>query len=90
MKDQAKLPIIVLVVVAVVALLYFFGSKAFTAGNLDSGQVKYTPGKPPWEETDPSKKGPGASPGAGQTAPPQGQPAPDGRAPAGMGAPDRG
>lgn len=65
MKEQAKVPVIVIVVVLVAALLFYFGSKAFKAGNLDQGQVNYTPGKPPWQETDPSKKGPGGPPGGG-------------------------
>jgi len=73
MKAQAKVPVIIVAIVAIVAAVIYFGSKAFTAGDLDQGQVKYTPGKPPWEETDPSKKGPGASPGGanpGAPAPP--------------------
>lgn len=55
MKDQIKAPVIVVAVVALVAALVFFGSKAVSAGDLDQGQVKYTPGKPPWE--DPLQKG---------------------------------
>ena len=57
MKEQVKTPVIVVLVVAFVAVLAFFGSKAFSSGDLDQGQVQYTPGKPPWEETDPNKKG---------------------------------
>lgn len=79
MKEQAKLPVIVVAVVAVVGALIFFASKAMSAGDLDQGQVKYTPGKPPWQETDPSKKGPG---GGGPGAPP-----PPGGGPSGMTAP---
>ncbi|MBI1333789.1 MAG: hypothetical protein JST12_12940 [Armatimonadetes bacterium] len=41
---------------AVAALLALIGCGA---GDLDQGQVKYTPGVPPWKETDPAKKGPG-------------------------------
>lgn len=81
MKDQVKAPVIVVVVVAVVALLFFFGSKAMSVGDLDQGQVKYTPGKPPWE--DPLQKGkdgrtPAAETAAGGSTP---------RAPAGMAPP---
>ncbi len=68
---EIKAPVIVVAVVALVAVLFFFGSKAMSAGDLDQGQVKYTPGKPPWD--DPLKKAP-ATPGnqggpAGMTAP---------------------
>lgn len=86
MKGEVKTPIIVVAVIAVVALIGFFASKAMGAGDLDQGQVKYTPGKPPWQENDPSKRGPGASPGAG-AAPAA---ASDTHAPAGMGAPTLG
>ncbi|HSI71939.1 MAG TPA: hypothetical protein VK934_02085 [Fimbriimonas sp.] len=77
MKEQVKTPAIVVAVLVVVGLVVFLSSKAMTAGNLDQGQVQYTPGKPPWEESDPAKRGPGASPGA----------APPANAPPGMGAP---
>ena len=94
MKAEIKTPVIVVVVINVVALVGFFGSKMIGgSGDLDQGQVKYTPGKPPWMETDPSKKGPGASPnGGGMSAPGGSAPAqPGGNAPAnappGMGAP---
>lgn len=74
-------------------------------GNLDQGQVKYTPGVPPWQEKDPSKKGPGAAPGGGgpggggpgaggPAAPAQNSQnsaqAPPGGGPPGMTAPERG
>jgi hypothetical protein len=62
MKGEVKLPVIIVAVIAVVGLAIFLGSKAFGAGDLDQGQVKYTPGKPPWEEKDPSKRGPGGPP----------------------------
>ena len=64
-------------------------------GNLDQGQVKYTPGVPPWQEKDPAKRGPGtrgpetkapAADAAGQSS---NQPPPGG-GPPGMTAPDRG
>jgi len=73
MKEELKNPLMIAVVVVLVAVVAFYGFKSIgNAGNLDQGQVKYTPGKPPWEETDPSKRGPGGSPGGGaQTAPPQ-------------------
>lgn len=76
------------------------------AGNLDQGQVKYTPGVPPWQEKDPAKKGPGgpgsqtgAAPAASTPAPgsaPAGTPngnttqAPPGGLPPGMSEPKRG
>ena len=91
MKEQAKLPLVIAAVVVIVAGLWFFGTKAMSAGDLDQGQVKYTPGKPPWMETDPSKKGPGGAPGGGGPGvPSQGAPPPPGGGPPGMGAPTRG
>ncbi len=66
MKAELKTPAIVVVVIALVAVIGWVGMKAVGgSGNLDQGQVKYTPGKPPWLETDPSKKGPGGSPSGG-------------------------
>lgn len=65
MKAQVKAPLIVVAVVALVAVLVFFGMKAMGAGDLDQGQVKYTPGVPPFQETDPAKRGPGGAPGGG-------------------------
>ena len=87
MKENVKTPAIIVAVVVLVALVVFLGSKAMSTGNLDQGQVQYTPGKPPWQETDPAKQGPGASPGVnGQTTPPPPQGAPGG-GPPGMGPP---
>jgi len=85
MKEQAKLPIVIVAVVAIVGALYFFGSKAMSAGDLDQGQVKYTPGKPPWE--DPLQKGNnnGRAP-----VPDQQQAAPPSGGPPGLTAPTRG
>ncbi len=66
------------------------------AGNLDQGQVKYTPGVPPWQEKDGSKKGPGGAPGGGGpgSAAPESlentTQAPPGGGPPGMTAPERG
>ena len=74
MKAQVKTPVIVVAVVAVLGLVIFMGMKTMgDAGSLDHGQIKYTPGKPPWMETDPSKRGPGGAPPGvgGQTAPAQ-------------------
>jgi len=66
MKAEIKTPVLVAVVVIAVAVVgYFILNSVTNAGNLDQGQVKYTPGKPPWEETDPCKKGPGGAPGGG-------------------------
>ncbi|RYG26667.1 hypothetical protein EON82_02335 [bacterium] len=84
MKDQVKVPVIVLAVVAIVGALFFFGSKAMSVGDLDQGQVKYTPGKPPWE--DPLQKG------NNNGRVPTGDPAaaPPGGGPPGLAAPTRG
>ena len=50
-------------VLAVLAIVVYLGMNAMSSdGGLDHGQIKYTPGKPPWMETDPSKKGPGGGP----------------------------
>lgn len=89
MKEQVKTPVLVLIVVAVVGILIFVGMNAMKSGDLDQGQVKYTPGKPPWQETDPSKKGPGGGPpptGAPSGAAPGGN-APPSNAPPGMSPP---
>ena len=50
MNEKLKVPIVVVAVVGVVVLLLVLGSKAMSAGDLDQGQIKYTPGVPPWEE----------------------------------------
>ncbi len=60
MKAQVKTPIVVVIVVVVLGAVIFFGMKQVgNAGGLDHGQIQYTPGTPPWKETDPNKKGPG-------------------------------
>jgi len=60
MKAQVKTPVVVVIVVAVLGLVVFFGMKSVgNAGGLDHGQIPYTPGVPPFKETDPTKKGPG-------------------------------
>ncbi len=75
MNERFKTPAIVVVVVAIVVAVVYYGFNTIgNAGNLDQGQVKYTPGKPPWEETDPSKKGPGGAPGGGGPGVPSGGP----------------
>ncbi|HLK15675.1 MAG TPA: hypothetical protein VKT78_12805 [Fimbriimonadaceae bacterium] len=76
MKNEVKTPVIAAVVIVVVGAGLFFGVRAMNStGQLDNGQMKYTPGKPPWMESDPSKRGPGGSPGAGQaSAQPAGSP----------------
>jgi hypothetical protein len=73
MKTQVKGPVLAAIVAAALAVLGYFGYKSMsTVGSLDNGQVKYTPGTPPWLEKDPSKRGPGASPPiATSAAPPQ-------------------
>lgn len=66
MNDKIKTPALITLAVVVVGAIAYFGFNTINnTGNLDQGQVKYTPGKPPWEETDPSKRGPGGTPGAG-------------------------
>jgi len=89
MKEQVKTPVIVVAIVLAVGIIGYFGMKSMNSGGLDHGQVQYTPGKPPWLETDVNKRGPGASPGAvGPGGPPPGAPTPGGGgAPPGMGAP---
>jgi len=63
MKAQVKTPILIAVVVVLVGGVVYWGMKSIgEAGGLDHGQVQYTPGKPPWMETDPNKKGPGNGP----------------------------
>jgi len=77
MKAEIKTPVVVVAVVALLAVIVYFGMKTIgDVGSLDHGQMKYTPGVPPWKETDPSKRGPGGSPGVASPT-----------APAGMGAP---
>ena len=86
MKTELRTPILVAVAALVVIVGGFFAFKAINSvGDLDQGQVKYTPGKPPWEETDASKKGPGGPPTGSPAAPATGQA--EAHAPAGMGAP---
>jgi len=70
MKDEVKTPVIVVLAVVVIGLIVFFAVKAFNAGNLDQGQVQYTPGVPPWQEKDPNKRGPGGAPALNQTGAP--------------------
>jgi len=60
---EIKAPVIVVAVVAIVAVLLYFGLKASSTGDLDQGQVQYTPGKPPWD--DPLKKGSQTTPQPG-------------------------
>ncbi len=75
MKDQVKTPVIVVVAIVVIGLVVFFAMKALGSGNLDQGQVKYTPGVPPWMEKDPSKRGPGTTASGSSGGPGQpGQP----------------
>ncbi len=81
MKQEIKTPILIVVaVVAVIGLAVWGFSFMSNTGNLDQGQVKYTPGVPPWMENDASKQGPGGAPGGGadpsQSASPNGSPGP--------------
>lgn len=90
MKDQVKAPVIVVVVIAIVGLIFFFGSKAMSVGDLDQGQAKYTPGVPPWN--DKNRTAAPMDPRASNTADfaPTSDRAPSattGSMPAGMGAP---
>jgi hypothetical protein len=56
-KIEVKTPVLVVVAVCVVGLLAFWGVKTVgQSGNLDHGQVQYTPGVPPWLEKDPAKR----------------------------------
>lgn len=80
MKEQIKTPLLIAAIVVIVAIVGYFGYKSISSvGQLDNGQIKYTPGKPPWMESDASKRGPGGSPGVAsgalrggtQTAPPE-------------------
>ena len=97
MKENVKLPALIAVVVVALVVLGFVIKSMSGIGNLDNGQVKYTPGVPPWAENDAAKKGPGGSPAGGP--PPSGPPAgaapaigQDGKSvsPPGMSAPARG
>ena len=65
MKKQLKLPIAIICVIAAGALAAFGISHSMSVGSLDHGQVKYTPGVPPWMEKAPSKRG---APGLGSGA----------------------
>ena len=64
MNERMKLPVIIVAVVALVAVAIFFGSKAMGAGDLDQGQVKYTPGTPPWMEKGGGEQGAPVGPSA--------------------------
>ncbi len=92
MKAEVKTPVLIAIVTLVVVVLGFFIFKGVSnAGNLDQGQVKYTPGKLPSAESDPSKQGPGGPPPAGGPPPLSGQPVGGpGGPPPGLGAPSRG
>jgi len=66
MKEQIKTPILIVIAVVFVVAVGLWGySTIGKAGNLDQGQIKYTPGTPPWLEKDPNKRGPGGPSGAG-------------------------
>jgi len=76
MNNQVKTPAIVAAVAIAVVVIGYFGMRAMKSGDLDQGQVPYTPGKPPWLETDPAKRGPGGAPnGGGPGAPATSAPA---------------
>lgn len=62
MSERLKTPLIVVAVIAVAALVAFLGTRAMSAGNLDQGQVKYTPGVPPWQEKGVEQPQSGAAP----------------------------
>lgn len=75
MKQEIKTPLLIAIAaVALIGLAVWGFSFMNNTGNLDQGQIKYTPGKPPWMENDPSKQGPGGAPG--QATPGQGAPGP--------------
>ena len=56
MKGEVKLPAIIVACLLALGVVVFGLSKAMNAGDLDQGQVKYTPGVPPWLEKDAGKK----------------------------------
>lgn len=62
MKEQLKLPLVIVAVLALVGFVFVLGKKAISAGDLDQGQIQYTPGVPPWQEKDPKKGLPGGPP----------------------------
>lgn len=65
MREELKTPLMIALAVVAVALLAFFGYRTIGgAGQLDQGQIEYTPGVPPWME-------PGAQ-GQAVQGPPQG------------------
>ncbi|HWD38924.1 MAG TPA: hypothetical protein VG944_08760 [Fimbriimonas sp.] len=75
MNKELKTPMLVGVVAVVVVVLGFWMFKSISSvGNLDQGQVKYTPGVPPWKEADPSKRGPGTTVGGPAAGGPGGPP----------------
>lgn len=59
MKSEVKTPVVIVAVVVLVLVLGLMGMKFIgSVGNLDQGQVSYTPGVPPWMQKDPTKRGP--------------------------------
>jgi len=65
MKTQVKTPVLVAVAVVLLGGIGYWGVKSMgSAGDLDQGQIKYTPGKPPWLENGGGNKAqpPGGAP----------------------------
>lgn len=62
MKSELKPPVFVAAIVALVVVLGFVIFKfAGSSGDLDQGQVKYTPGVPPWMDKEASASAKGTS-----------------------------
>lgn len=57
MKNEVKTPVLIGIVVVLVGGIVVLGFKFLDGvGNLDHGQISYTPGVPPWMEKDPAKR----------------------------------
>ena len=82
MKGEVKTPVLVAVVVVAVAIAGLLLFKVTGGGDLDNGQVKYTPGVPPWMD---KQNGASQPSGVGN-----GQPAAPSNMPPGMSAPSVG
>jgi hypothetical protein len=67
MNDKLKITLISVAAVVALVVAFVMIKGALTVGDLDRGQVQYTPGVPPWKEADANKRGPGAGPGSAQT-----------------------
>lgn len=85
MKSEVKTPVLIVAVVVLVALAGFAILKfAGGGGDLDQGQVKYTPGVPPWMD-----KQNGASQPSNQVGTTPAPPGPPGMTPSAIGGNDK-